>query len=218
MAQRLIVEGNDAIALALLCQKSGLMPPLGYEQPAKFKGEFVSVAGSDTNVLKHLRLSLTEPALSNIGVIIDANDYGPGARWQSIRAILAEKYDPATLLSADDQAGPKIIVEADMPKIGVWIMPDNANSGYLEHFLSMLVPSGNALWQYDETVVYDLMTKPFNELTPARRQKALLYTWLAWQREPGKPFGLAIQAGYLDHAAPVVQPFLQWFAQTFQLA
>lgn len=134
MAQRLIVEGNDAIVLAVLCQKSGLKPPLGYDQPAKFRDEFVTVGGSDTGALRQFRLSLTEPALTNIGIILDANDQGPAARWQSIRAILAEKYDPATLLTADAQAGYKIIKEENMPTLGVWIMPDNAGPGYLEHF------------------------------------------------------------------------------------
>jgi hypothetical protein len=66
-------------------------------------------------------------------------------------------------------------------------------------------------------MVNDLLTQSFNELTSSRKQKALLYTWLAWQLEPGKPFGKAIQAGYLDHTAPPVQPFLDWFSQTFQL-
>lgn len=218
MAQRLIVEGNDAIALAVLCQKRGLNPPLGYERPAKFKEEFVSVGGSDTGALQQLRLSLTEPNLTNIGFIIDANSHGAASRWQSIRTILAEKYTPTTLQAADAQPGPRIITEAQMPTIGIWIMPDNAGAGYLEHFLAGLVPTGNDLWAHATDTINDLITKPFNVLTVAKQQKALLHTWLAWQRDPGKPFGQAIQSGYFDHNAPSVQPFLDWFSQTFQLA
>ena len=41
MNQLLIVEGNDAIALAVLCKKAGLKPPVGYETEDKFKNEFV---------------------------------------------------------------------------------------------------------------------------------------------------------------------------------
>ncbi len=218
MAQRLIVEGKDAIALAVLCQKSGLKQPLGYDQSIKFKEEFISVGGSDKGVLKQLQLSLREPNLTNIGVIIDANDKGALARWQSIRAILAQHYQPVTLRSADALTGPKIIIETGMPTVGIWLMPDNTNIGYLEHFLAGLIPTSDLLWAHVNSTVDDLLlNKPFNELTSTKKQKALLYTWLAWKESPGKPFGQAIQSGYFNHTAPVVQPFLDWFAQVFKL-
>ncbi|MBK8194355.1 MAG: hypothetical protein IPK76_14505 [Lewinellaceae bacterium] len=201
--------------MATLCTKRGLKAPVGYAERSKFIKEFIKSGGGYTGALTALKDSLSDNALTNIGIIIDANDQGPTARWQSIRAILAEKYDPATLLAADAQTGPKIIIEAGMPTIGVWIMPDNANPGYLEHFLASLVPAGNALWTHANDTINDLVTKPINELTVARKQKALLYTWLAWKKDPGKPFGLAIHSGYFNHNAPTVQPFIDWFAQTF---
>jgi len=55
MEQKLIVEGNDAIALANLCKKSGLNPPLGYELPLKFSKEFVVNSGGYQKALKNLR-------------------------------------------------------------------------------------------------------------------------------------------------------------------
>lgn len=218
MAQRLIVEGNDAIALAQLCKRCGLQPPSGYEQPAKFKKEFVTIGEGYNGALQQLKLSLTEPDLTNIGIILDANELGATARWQSIRAILADEYEPATLDDVDVQAGAKIIREPGMPTVSIWIMPDNASVGYLEHFLSDLIPSGNALWPLALTTIDIVMSQPDIELGPTKRQKALLHTWLAWQPEPGKPFGQAIQANYFDHKAPAVQPFLDWFAATFQLS
>jgi hypothetical protein len=218
MAQRLIVEGNDAIALAVLCQKAGLRPPLGYEQPLKFKEEFVKIGEGAAGAIRQLQLSLTEPELTHIGLVVDANTIGFENRWQQIRRVLAAQYESETLAGADAQDGSKVISENLMPTVGIWIMPDNKGTGYLEHFIETMVPPENELLKHATGVLNELISKPFNKLTEAKYQKSLLHTWLAWQRDPGKPFGQAIQSGYLSVEAVSVPPFLDWFSRTFQLA
>ncbi len=218
MAQKLIVEGNDAIALATLCQLRGLKPPLGYESQEKFKQEFVASGGGYDKAIALLKLAIYQSDLSNIGIIVDANDAGAAARWQAIRNILTDKYSEETLAQADGQVGPKVIQEANLPTLGVWIMPDNDGTGYLEHFLSGLVPPGEALWGHVNTVVTTLRAQPFNEISEAKSGKAMLHTWLAWKKEPGKPFGQALVAQYFDIHAPSVEPFLDWFKATFELS
>ncbi len=218
MAQRLIVEGNDAIALAMLCKKKGLPPPSGYEAPTKFIQEFVKSAGGYDQALLVLRDSLDNANLTNIGIIVDANDQGFEARWTSIRNILASKYAPSILQIADNQSGYKIIEEDGLPRLGLWIMPDNSSNGYLEHFLAGLVPTSDPIWLKAEAVVQELLAEPFNELRQAKIGKANLHTWLAWKRDPGKPFGQAIEAGYFDINAAPVQLFLNWFSGVFELS
>jgi len=97
-------------------------------------------------------------------------------------------------------------------------MPDNSSNGYLEHFLAGLVPTGDPILIKAEAVVQELIAEPFNELRPAKIGKANLHTWLAWKREPGKPFGQAIDAGYFDINAAPVQLFLNWFSAVFELS
>lgn len=218
MAQKLIVEGNDAIVLAKLCQRRGLQPPLGYETKERFKTDFVAVANGYTKTLSTLALAIQQSDLTNIGIIVDANDVGAEARWQAIRAVLAKKYAPNTLGAADTQVGAKVVVEKNLPTVGVWIMPNNTDQGYLETFLADLVPVGDALWQHAVQQVADLRTQSFCELTAAKIGKANLQTWLAWKAEPGKPFGQALDSGYFHVSAPAAQHFLEWFAATFQLA
>jgi len=216
MAQRLIVEGNDAIAIAVLCNKCGLKPPKGYASPLKFKEEFVKTGGGLNGAIGQLRLSLSEPSLTHIGLIVDADD-NAAARWQQIRRILTGFYPADILAAADAKAGAKVIMQNGMPTLGVWIMPDNSGSGYLEHFLSAFIPNGNKIWSHAQSALDDLMAQPYNVLTGSKRQKALLHTWLAWQQDPGKPFGQAIEAAYFDITANNTQAFLDWFAQTFEL-
>jgi hypothetical protein len=45
--------------------------------------------------------------------------------------------------------------------------------------------------------------------------KALIHTWLAWQSEPGRPFGVAIKAGFLEHARPEADVLVGWLQRLF---
>ena len=216
MAQQLIVEGNDAIALAELCRKRGLSPPLGYASEAKFSQEFVKSGQGLNGALEILREALDRNDLNNIGIIVDANDQGPTARWQSIANILSAKYQPSSLLSSQRPSGSHIVREDNMPTIGVWIMPNNHDNGYLEHFLSSLIEVSDPIWLHAQSTVTHLISQPFNVLTPAKQQKALLHTWLSWQKDPGKPFGLAMKSGYFNVNAQTVEPLLEWFRETFE--
>lgn len=218
MAQQLIVEGNDAIPLARLCQIRKLPPPLGYENKEKFKDKFVAVAGGYHKALAALEIAIQQSDLTNIGIIVDADDAGASARWQAIRGVLAGKYASEVLDQADKQLGAKVVIEDKLPRVGVWIMPDNFSNGYLETFLAKLIPTEDALWAHTQLQIADLFTLPFCELTPSKADKAQLHTWLAWKSDPGKPFGQAIDAGYFDSKSLVVQPFLDWFKSTFELA
>lgn len=217
MAQKLIVEGNDAIALATLCKLRGLKSPIGYGVERKFRKEFIGGGQGYHAALEALEQALNKTDYTNIGIIVDANDAGAEARWQAIRKILAEKFSEETLSNADKQDGPKVIQEDYMPVVGVWIMPDNKGSGYLEHFLAGLVPPDNALWAHAKTVLDDLQKQPFNEITPPKAGKARLHTWLAWKKDPGKPFGQALASKYFNINTPEVDAFLDWFGRTFRL-
>jgi hypothetical protein len=45
--------------------------------------------------------------------------------------------------------------------------------------------------------------------------KAQIHTWLAWQEEPGQPFGIAVTARYLDADAPHAQKLVDWVRRLF---
>jgi hypothetical protein len=62
-----------------------------------------------------------------------------------------------------------------------------------------------------------LESKSLRRFSEAKTPKALLYSWLAWQAEPGKPFGLAVKMGYLNKQAQAADVFVRWFQQVFRL-
>ncbi len=47
--------------------------------------------------------------------------------------------------------------------------------------------------------------------------KAVLHAWLAWQNNPGRPYGTAIKSGYLRHDSAAARRFVAWFRQLFVL-
>jgi len=92
-------------------------------------------------------------------------------------------------------------------------MPDNQSKGILEDFLRFLVPPGSPLFQYVEDSVKAIPGKP---LFPEKDEpKARIHTWLAWQKEPGKPYGTAITAKFLDPDAPQAKTFVAWLNRLF---
>jgi hypothetical protein len=216
--QLLIVEGKDAIVLSVLLGKKGLSHPKGYENKNKREKEFIKNGESYEGAKSAFREAVESQDYSNIGIIIDANDKGAESRWREIRHILSQHYDASELSKADAQKNGKLIAQPNSSTIGIWIMPDNESGGYLEHFITKLVPSKDESWQHVEVVMADLQKQKFCKLTKSKIGKAKLHTWLAWQKEPGKPFGTAMQAEYFDVNAPIVQPFLDWFSETFVLA
>ena len=149
-----------------------------------------------------------------VGVVIDA-DTEIRDRWQSIRnRIIGVGYqnvpdqpDPdGTIL--DPPAG------AYLPRLGVWIMPNNQTSGILEDFLRFLVPQPNILFDHAKASVAAIPEgeRRFKQLY---EPKAVIHTWLAWQEYPGRPFGTAISACFLDPSVTEVDVLAAWLKRLF---
>ena len=217
MAQQLIVEGNDAIAIANLLKKRNLPPPEGYGEPKRFENEFVKRAGGVDKITKTLNEALLNATLTNIGVIVDANEVGASKRWENLKSLLVEKIEYTSLERIENYGTGKIIKDGNLT-IGIWIMPDNQNNGYLEHFLVSLISSDDRILPFAQQQMQQLKFQGLQAFSDVKAQKALLHTWLAWQKEPGKPFGQAAELGYFDVNSPVLDDFEQWFKATFQLS
>jgi hypothetical protein len=217
MGQALIVEGNDAIVIANLLRKRKLPPPIGYEVAQKFKEKFVKTALGVGNLRIALEEVLNDNSLTNIGIIIDADDKGYQQRLKSVQSMLQDKLGELRLEPLILPDGGQVLYYPNLV-IGIWIMPNNQNEGYLEHFLAKLIPETDALWPLAEKQIETLKQMGLQAFSEPKKQKALLHTWLAWQQEPGKPFGQAAELGYFDINADVLLHFEAWFKATFRLA
>ena len=99
-----------------------------------------------------------------------------------------------------------------LPRVGVWIMPNNEAPGKLEDFLSSLVPEQDELFTHATEVVDNL---PIQRFKDKDKPKAVIHTWLAWQSSPGRPYGTAITAGFLNAHAPQADVLVAWLNHLF---
>jgi hypothetical protein len=165
------------------------------------------------NLLTVLEAAIAGGSSSNIlGVMVDA-DVSPSDRWQAIKnRLVRNNYQnvPASL----DPAG-TIITQVGKPTVGIWVMPDNTSPGMLENFVSKFVPDpeNNSLWKLAENCTQEAI-KISTEIPEA---KAHIHTYLAWQKEPGTPLGLAITKQYFDANAPAAQQFIDWVRRLYGL-
>lgn len=150
-----------------------------------------------------------------VGIVIDA-DTDMAARWRSIRTrITAMGYENAPEAPTADGTIIDPPEETLLPRLGIWIMPDNRTNGILEDFLRFLVPRPNALLEHVEQSVADIPDEERRFRLPEDEPKAIIHTWLAWQQEPGKPFGTAITARFLDPNVAEARVIASWLRRLF---
>jgi hypothetical protein len=86
----------------------------------------------------------------------------------------------------------------------------------LEDFARFLIQPDDLLWPLAEDIVERVIVTD-RRFSLTLKSKALIHTWLAWQKKPGKPMGVAITAHYLDATAPYAQLLINWISKLFGL-
>ena len=202
----LMVEGTDDQHVVMhICGSHGIREPIAFE---RYGGVEQVVASID------VRLMEAREEGDIVGILVDA-DENLQYRWQAVRQrIVNAGYENAPEQPAADGIIIEPPVASILPRVGVWIMPDNQSAGILEDFLRFLAPAPNALLEYAEACVNGI---PPEELRfrAVDEPKALMHTWLAWQETPGRPFGTAITARFLDPDVPQAAVFAAWLRNLF---
>ena len=93
-------------------------------------------------------------------------------------------------------------------------MPDNSSPGTLENFLGELVPSNHPVWAYASEATTEARQRGAGCLEKDHL-KSTLHTWLAWQEEPGLPFGTALRTGVFEAESETARRFVSWFNRLF---
>lgn len=211
----LIVEGDDDKFAFIGLMEHHIAWPDKAPWPV-----FVASAGGVTNLLKKAYLSSIMKAdkAKRIGIVVDADGRAPDQpgsaadRYRAVQNLCRELFPnlPANLPAQG------LVIENDGKRLGLWVMPDNNRTGIMEEFLIPLVPEAQAeIWAHAQQSVEDAIVKGANCGT--EREKARLYTFLAWQQEPGRSPGQALSKKHLDAMRPEALPFIAWFKSVFQL-
>lgn len=149
-----------------------------------------------------------------IGFVLDA-DVDLADRWSAVCGQLRlSGLTPPSTCPVDGYFGQ---VPNYPHQAGVWLMPDCiSDHGKLEHLLKTLVPAGDPLWPHADSSTNQ--AKALGALfSDSARDKAQLHCWLAWQSEPGVPYGTAINAQFFGHDSPEARSFVRWLRTLFSL-
>ena len=201
------VEGkDDHHAIRHLLKRHGV-DPLSVD----IKGAEQEDASDKNKLLTGMKAEVMTSNDKAIGFVLDA-DGPPKDLWDSVRGRLKGLgLNLPNKIPEGGFVGDTAIFQA---RVGVWLMPDNRRSGAVEEFLQDLIAKGDALLQLAETSTTS--AKGLGAAFPdARRPKAVLHTWLAWQKRPGVPYGTAIKARYFQHDSPAALAFVDWFKRVF---
>ena len=167
--------------------------------------------GGKDRLLRGMKTAVTASTGHSVGFVLDA-DADPKHRWQAVRQRLDDT--DLVLPEAIPDGGFAGDTMAYQVRVGVWLMPDNQRSGALEEFLMDLVANEDRLLQLAEAATRRALRRGA-AFADTRRRKAVLHAWLAWQRRPGLPYGLAVTARYFDHDSRAALTFVEWFQRVF---
>lgn len=206
--QQLLVEGkNDCHVIWALCKQYKLPETFSVEVPLETEGQGVEP------LLASLADKLKDENLHTLGIVVDA-DEDVDARWQAIRNRL-QKIGYNNIPETPVREGWVGEQSELLPKVGVWLMPNNQVPGILEDFVAHLIPEGDMLRDKAEAILTEIEGEKLNRYPLVRRPKALIHTWLGWQKSPGMPMGQAITAQVLLHNSSIAGTFVDWLRCLF---
>jgi hypothetical protein len=175
----------------------------------------IKKAQNDKGVLDAMTTAARASTNRSVGFVVDANG-AVAHRWQAVcDRLRGVGLTLAGAAPAEGFVGDSAELKA---RVGVWIMPDNVtDAGKLEDLVQTLVPTNDALIAHARTATDQART--LDARFPSQdRTKAELHCWLAWQEEPGRPFGTALKAHFFRHDSEVAIRFVNWFKALFRLA
>ncbi|MGE0082787.1 MAG: DUF3226 domain-containing protein [Desulfococcaceae bacterium] len=202
--QVLLVEGkNDCHAVLALCRYHSLPESFG-----------IFDCESDVGILRRLNALILQPdPPKTIGIVMDADHPDIRGRWFQIQGKIAEhKY---TFPATPDLHGTVLPENSGKPRIGIWLMPNNKDSGMLEDFLMKM--ADKATMKAVSDCLETALSKGLTFFKHVHLSKALIHTYLAWQDEPGKTPGQSITSHALKPDAEIADIFVNWLKRLFLL-
>lgn len=212
----LIVEGEaDRGFFEALCNTLQLGVSVKVAPPKQLGGTHNTKEGVFNILLDTYLQQLNDGTVPRLAIIVDADaaEHGQGFA-RTLRRVekIVSEYGFSAPTAAT--AGGCLFQHSDgLNPFGLWIMPNHADDGMLEHWLSECVSQEQiALFHHAQACVDALPTRLFK---PLRRTKADIATWLAWQEKPGEGLYHCVEAGLLDETAQQYQALVSWLRAVF---
>jgi hypothetical protein len=212
---RLLVEGQDDLFSVVGLIRHFVNWPQGKPKSKSDYPVLIEAIGGVEEILEQnfIPTLIKDPTIKTLGVVFDA-DNDPASRYLSFRNLCVPHFPKIPKQLSSDGL---IEENDDGRRIGLWIMPDNLSKGAIELFIKELVPdTGIPSWQHAVKSVTEARNKGAT-YKDCHVDKANLYSWLAWQDEPGQYPGHALTTKILEPKAPSAATFVKWFLKLYSL-
>ncbi len=197
----LLVEGTDDVNVILRIKER-------YQAMPDF---CISDKKGIDPLLDSIRQEVREPSREVVGIIVD-RDTNLSSRWDAVRDRL--RNEGCDLPPQPCPDGTIIPETEDLPRVGIWLMPDNESLGELEDFVSRMIPDDDPVWPLSEDYIEGIPTAD-RKFAENKTQRAKVHAWLAARQNP-RQMGQAVQAGDLDVDGELCQKFVNWLRRLFE--
>jgi hypothetical protein len=181
--------------------------------------------GGDDKVLDSLssRLVSSQPRQKVLGLILDSDIEGVNAdqvirsRLDQLRTRIGEYYPLPEIFPEIGLILHPLASRPDvnrLPKLGVWLMPNNKAYGMFEDLL--IEALREEVRSYTTTVVNRAKADQIATFKDTQLSKAVIRTYMAWQDPPDIQYiGLAIKKGTFANIENKCKEFIQWLTDLF---
>lgn len=168
----------------------------------------ISERGNFTQVKDAIEPEMRRAGMVVVGILVDA-DSDSKKRWNEVR----EAFPSDIQVPSSPNPDGTIIETEDWPRTGIWVMPNNADSGELEDFVLQMIFANDSIWPSSQSYIDNIST-PDRKFSQEKTDKAKLYAWLSTRKEPSR-MGAAINANDLGVNGPLCQSFANWLTKLF---
>lgn len=220
MIKHLIVEAESDksfIQAFLRHEKLNLQLNIDVATPQDFESTAYTTKQAVFQQLPRLVKLLETGQVSHIGILVDMDFTDKtDIKTQNLRQI-SERLNPLGFHQRQQQNNNSGFYfensDYDNP-IGVWLMPNNQNEGYLETWVKMAMSSDQqSHFTQIENFIQSLGTSHFKNPVTAM-DKARIFTWLSTQTKPTQDLSKSLEL--IAASNPVYQNFKHWLVTTFQ--
>lgn len=214
----LIVEGfNDELFFSKFCAYHGYDVHVKVQKPSSIApGNYDTKQGVLRLLQVYIKL-LAPNSLEKLGIIVDADYTSSGGGVSRTLEQIHEKIkDQGYTSPAQQLSDTSYYFEKDDKSIGlhVWIMPNNLDEGYLEHWITNNISD-------DEKIYFDKINNLVDNFSEKRTgathlTKAKIQVWLACQGKPSQDMRNIIQNQYLNENKKQYLNFKSWLNSTFK--
>lgn len=220
MIKHLIVEAESDksfIQAFLRHEKLNLQLNIDVATPQDFESTTYTTKQAVFQQLPRLVKLLETGQVSHIGILVDMDFTDKtDIKSQNLQQI-SERLNPLGFHQRQQQNNNSGFYfensDYDNP-IGVWLMPNNQNEGYLETWVKMAMSSDQqSHFTQIENFIQSLGTSHFKNPVIAM-DKARIFTWLSTQTKPTQDLSKSLEL--IAAKNPVYQNFKHWLVTTFQ--